>query len=396
MGYLCKYLRGTGWEPVVLTEKMADQTFMLLEDVCTVHAIQYYPEGKGIRSHILRTILLILSVAGLKTYIFKRRAQQLFAFQQFNIILCSAYRSFPLGVAASTAKRLGLPWIADLRDIVEQYSGLEFVATKLPGFIIKNFGRIIRRRFIVSRNRALSSAACATTVSDFHVKALTPYCSAVRLIYNGYDPELFRPRYIPTNKFIVVYTGRLISPAMRDPSLLFQSIRRLSAEGLFTPETFQVQWYTDPASQREIEAEATAAEVSPYMDYRSYVPASQIPDILAASSIVLLLANKSCDGGPRGVVTTKIFEAMGCERPILCVRSDEDVIASLLSSTGCGQAASTLHETCQFVERLYNEWLECGYTSVKVNRTVIESFSRSGQAKQFIDVFEEFSAGGNY
>ena len=390
MGYLCKYLEGTGWEAVVLTEKMGDQTFSLLKDVCTVHSIQYYPTGDGIRSRILRAILLLLSVAGLKTYIFKRRARRLFASQEFNIILCSTYRSFPLGVAASTAKTLGLPWIADLRDIVEQYSGLEFVATKLPRFIANSFGGWIRKRFIASRNHALRSAACVTTVSEFHVNALRPYSKAVRLIYNGYDPELFRPGYIPTDKFIAAYTGRLISPAMRDPTLLFQSIRRLSSEGLFTPETFEVHWYTDPDSRRRIEAMAEAMQVSEFMAYRGYVPASQIPAVLSASSIVLLLANKSSETGPRGVVTTKIFEAMAVERPILCVRSDEDVLAGLLSSTGCGLAASTVDETCRFVGRLYNQWLKCGYTTVNVNRSVVESFSRSGQAREFVGVFGEF------
>ena len=36
MGYLCKYLKGLGWQPVVLTEAIKDNTFTFLANECKV------------------------------------------------------------------------------------------------------------------------------------------------------------------------------------------------------------------------------------------------------------------------------------------------------------------------------------------------------------------------
>ncbi|MDR2497182.1 MAG: glycosyltransferase [Tannerellaceae bacterium] len=389
MGYLCKYLKGTGWEPFVLTEKINDSTFRLLKDVCPVRALPYYPAGGGLAGRLVRMALLLLSVAGFKDFIFRREADRLCARAGFDLILCSTYRSFPLGVAAAAARKFGLPWIADLRDIVEQYTGLEFIATKLPQFVADKFTPQLRDRFIAARNRALQSASCVTTVSAFHVSTLRPYSPGICLIYNGYDPELFKPRTSTSDKFVITYTGRLLSRAMRDPSLLFAAIRMLAAENLLSPDTCRVDWYTDPDSWADIDAAAQDAGVRPYMENKGYVPAEQIPDVLAASSVVLLLANKESATGPRGVVTTKVFEAMAMERPILCVRSDESTIAALLADSRCGTAASGPVEACNFLRLHYRHWLRHGYTCVEPYRPFIESFSRQKQAHEFARIFDE-------
>ena len=389
MGYLCKYLKGTEWEPVVLTEKINDSTFTLLKDICPVDAVPYYPSGNGLAVRLIRMGLLVLSVAGLKNYILSREANRLCARIRFNLILCSTYRSFPLRVAARTARKFGLPWIADLRDIVEQYTGLEFIATKLPQFVADKFTPALRNRFITARNRSLQSVSYVTTVSAFHVATLKPYSPKIRLRYNGYDPEIFKPGILSADKFIITYTGRLLSPAMRDPSLLFEAIQRLAREKLFTPSTCRVEWYTDAASWAEISAAAQLAGVEAYMDHKGYIPAEQIPAVLAASSVVLLLANKETATGPRGVVTTKVFEAMAMERPILCVRSDESTIAALLSDSRCGVAASSLAEASRFLRFHYQQWLHQGYTQVEPYRPFIERFSRKKQAQEFIEVWDE-------
>ncbi|MDR2497835.1 MAG: glycosyltransferase [Tannerellaceae bacterium] len=391
MGYLCKYLGDTGWEATVLTEKIGGGSFAFLRGGCSVHALTYYPAGKGLWAGGLRFLLRLLSVVGLKDYVFFREAKRLLKGGRFELILCSTYRDFPLGAASRAARRFGLPWVADLRDIVEQYAGLEFIATKLPSFVRARFGPMLRRRFIKSRNLMLQSAAHVTCVSPFHLSILRPHSAKISLIYNGYDPEIFRPRIMTSDCFIISYTGRLLSGAMRDPSLLFEAIRQLSGEGLFSPSTCRVEWYTDEASWLAISSASEQAGVGSYMHYKGYVAGDRIPAVLAGSSVALLLANKESVAGPRGIVTTKVFEAMAMERPILCVRSDEGVIAALLAESRCGLAASSLAEASQFLRQYYNQWLHNKRTHVEPYRPFIESFSRRKQAQEFAAIFEEAS-----
>ena len=42
MGYLCKYLRNYGWEPVILTEMVEENTFTFLASQCEAEYINYY------------------------------------------------------------------------------------------------------------------------------------------------------------------------------------------------------------------------------------------------------------------------------------------------------------------------------------------------------------------
>ncbi|MDL2208193.1 hypothetical protein LJB97_01065, partial [Parabacteroides sp. OttesenSCG-928-O15] len=43
MGYLCKYVRSEGWEPVVLTEAVDDeQAFSFLSGQVETHRVSYY------------------------------------------------------------------------------------------------------------------------------------------------------------------------------------------------------------------------------------------------------------------------------------------------------------------------------------------------------------------
>ena len=77
---------------------------------------------------------------------------------------------------------------------------------------------------------------------------------------------------------------------------------------------------------------ATAYPVARYMDFFDYVPASEIPGVLNHSSILLQLANTFASNGPKGFMTTKLFESMAVE-PLLCVKSDESYLEETIRIT---------------------------------------------------------------
>jgi hypothetical protein len=129
--------------------------------------------------------------------------------------------------------------------------------------------------------------------------------------------------------------------------------------------------------------------VAEYMDYHGYVAANRIPAILNASAILLHLANKAGDEGPKGIMTTKIFEYFAVEKPILCVRSDESYMAELLKLTNAGLATTQVEDVCDFIRHYFTQWKEQGYTSAEVNREATAAFSRSRQAEQFMRLFKQ-------
>lgn len=390
MGYLCKYMKRAGWEPVVLTEYIDDQTFAFLTGNANAHYVKFFhATGKIVGKLEWVFILLLDFLFHYKDKKMLKEASHLLENGEYAGILCSTYRTFPLPAAVQAAKKFNLPVIADLRDIIEQYANNEFIAHSFHtvSWLDKLITATFRRRLLKDRNLALSKVDYITTVSPWHTQILSKYTSKVELIYNGYDPEIFYPEQFTTPRFLITYTGRLLSLATRDPQLLFEAIVQLDREKEISPETFRIQWFIDKESQDIIEKEVEKYKIESYMDFHKYIPASEIPGILNRSSILLQLANKSTQSGPKGYMTTKLFEAFAVEKPVLCVRSDEGCLEETINRTHTGLSARNTEEVYLFLGHHYREWKEKGYTKINVNKEEINCFSRQAQAKQFMELF---------
>lgn len=394
MGYLCKYMKRAGWEPVVITEKIPDDTFSFLSGNAEVHAIQYYTQ-KGKISKKLEWIIVFLAdlLFHYKDRKMNKIARKIATQSRFSGVLCCTYRTFPLPAARKIAHHFNLPFVADIRDIVEQYAGHEFLSHSLPQIpiISSAITWLLRQHLLFYRNRELRKADWITTVSPWHVEQLKQYNPNVQLIYNGFDPELFYPEQIKTPQFRIVYTGRMISLATRDPNLLFEAIAQLDKKQIIHPETFRVQWYTDKASQLMLEPLINKYNINNYIDFFGYVPASQIPQILNKSSILLQLANKSDEIGPKGFMTTKFFESLAVEKPMLCVRSDEGCLETAIIETNAGVSARNVDEVYHFIQQKYSEWEEKGYTTSTIKKDVLNKYSRQTQALEFMHIFEKLN-----
>ncbi|MDR1601822.1 MAG: glycosyltransferase [Tannerella sp.] len=392
MGYLCKYLKQNGIEPAVVTEYIHDETFAFLTgDMHVVRVLFYKSESHANHYSKWLNLFLLEMLFGYKNRRMYREARQLTCTNRYDLILCSTYRLFPLPAACRIAKKTRLPLVVDLRDIIEQFSGNEFIGHTLPrlGGLENIIASLFRKINLMRRNRALRQAAHVTSISPWHTELLARYNPRVSLIYNGFDPDIFYPSAVKSERFYITYTGRIVSLLLRNPALLFEAAGQLADEGIIHPEKFRIRWFTDDKSRRILQREAAKYPIADFMEYHEYVPATEIPAILNGSSIVLLLANKSDDRGPKGVMTTKFFEALAVERPVLCVRGDEGCLEEVIRRTRSGLSAHNVQETRQFIEKHYCQWLATGRTAADVDRTEIEKFSRKAQAEQFIRIFDQ-------
>ena len=86
-------------------------------------------------------------------------------------------------------------------------------------------------------------------------------------------------------------------------------------------------------------------------------------------------------------MTTKFFEALGVEKPVLCVRSDESCLAQVINETECGLAATSVEEVKDFILYHYNQWQQNGYTRINVKNK--ELFTRQNQALLFEEIFNQ-------
>lgn len=314
----------------------------------------------------------------------------------YSVILASvSWDLFVLDAGLTISKKWGIPIIVDLRDIHEQRPDLLNVPTQslkslLLNYLLRSFGNIK----IQLRNRILENAQAVTTVSPFHVGQLLKYNDKVLLIYNGYDPDLFKPEYIEkTNTFSIIYTGMVLDEIEQDPTLLFEAVGQLERDQIINTESFRIQFYTPVKYRSYILNHRLFQVVEKYIDFFNYVGYHEVPGLLKRSSIALVLTNISGNNGPKGVLTTKFFDYLGAERPVLCVRSDEDILENTIKKANIGISARTVSDAYNFILEKWNEWKEKGYTTANVNQEYKQQFSRKVQARQFADLFEKVSSG---
>lgn len=371
--YLCNYLVTHGWSVDVYTEQLEPLTF---QHSYKIVEIQVY--FNRTLDWIIKSICTILF--DWKSRYLSRRLQCLTANQQYDIVMVSTFLPTPLRAALQVAQARHIPLHIDLRDIDEQTPTNQYRAhSKWRSRLLHQLYRTIN---IHRRNTIIRQANSISSVSPWHIHHLKRWNNNVSLIYNGYDEQTFVPSDLPTNEFVIVYTGRIYDASLQDPFLFFKALQQMSLSDRL-PKELVVKWYTDQQGKKRVSRWSKQTGTLAYMQFYPYVKVEDIPALLHTSSIVLVASKKSTSHGPHGIMTTKFFEALGVEKPVLCVPSDEECLADVILQTNAGVAASTVEEVQAFILDKYAEWKANGYTRQAVNQEQKQLFTRQYQARQF-------------
>jgi hypothetical protein len=394
MGYVCKYLREFGYNPIIVSEYLPQNIYSELSEKQDVTYVNYYFSSNKMLQNINYAFVFLTDLFfDYKNFSIRKKAEKLIREKKIDIILTSSYRVFPIVAACQLSKRYKIPLVVDLRDIFEQSTNNELISKKITNIsFVNNFiAKNITKKLMKQRNKVLKNADVVTTVSDFHVETLSKYNQNVKLIYNGFDSDLFLPQTIENEKFTITFAGRLHNAELRNPTLLFEAVARLSEEKKIDAKTFRLQFYLmDEVSKKIIFSLAEKYKILDFLDIFDAVANVEIPKILNESSILLLLANKSTgENTPKGIMGTKVFEYLAVEKPILCVRNDEGCLQEIIKWANAGLSASTAENCEKFILEKYEEWQQNGYTHQPVNRDFVRQFSRKGQAAQFVELFEK-------
>lgn len=342
--FLCDYLVQCGYQPVVYTEQFQSHDF---PHTYLIHEKPLYYR------HSWQWLLLALwsLITDWRNRQFSRWLCRQVQNDSFDLVFCTTFSTFPLRAALDVARLHHIPLFVDIRDLDEQVPDSQSQSHRR--WWARPFRRIYRTVNIRRRNRVLRHADCITTVSPWHVDFLRRFNANVHLIYNGYDPIQFYPQDIPSKEFLITYIGRIFE--FQSTSLIEQAVRELALPGL------RLNLHTPDCNP---------------------IPISEVGDEIRRSSILLVLTNPSA----HGMMTTKFFEALGCEKPILCTPSDESLLAQTIRDTRAGLASSDLDEIKAFIIDKYHEWQTRGYTRQPVIGT--DRFSRQHQAEQFLQLFQ--------
>lgn len=378
MGLLSYHLEKMGWDVTIISEDNSEIHYNLPNLPKKVYRYNYQANASKTEYYLKSALNLIYDH---KTNSFLNKFYKEIKNEYFDLVLCSTFNEFPLNLAYKISKKLNIPLLCDIRDLAEQFGSKIYDTNgQTHNYIGRYFTNLLRKRRIQRRNYVLKKANAITTISPWHLDFIKRYNKNVYLIYNGFSEKDFIAKEVKSNSFDIVYTGRLLDLNTRNPELLFNAIEELKLEKL------RIVWYVDKTSKEIISKELENYPITKSIsEINNLVPVSAIPNLLNKSSIILVLTNKSTEDGPKGIMTTKFFEAIGVEKPVLCVRSDEGCLSQVIKETNAGLAATNVEEVKSFITKKYKEWENNGFTRQEIVSR--EKFSRENQAKQFVEIF---------
>lgn len=348
--YFCDYLTRQGHYIEVFTEKNVPLSF---PHNYSIHEVSIYKTHSVIEWAWKSLLSLIYDYKERRFYKqVKAQAQHVY----YDIVLCTTFSTFPLRTALWIANERHIPLVTDIRDLNEQGLWNQLYAHRQ--WYLYPFQRLYRVINNRRRDNVLKYADTITTASLWYEEFLTPLNKHITTIYNGYDPKQFYFKPVPTKTFVISYIGRTYN---YDTSLIYQVLQGLSDLKI------ELRFY-------------------PSKEY-GQLPLDKVGDTIRQSSIMLIFSSPTA----KGIFPTKFYEALGCEKPILCIPSDNGQLAQRITDVNAGIATADIDTITFFIREKYVEWERNGYTHQLVDTSLKAIFSRERQSQQLEQVLLEQS-----
>lgn len=339
--HLCEYLVQKGFDVTLLTEANEPLPFA---HTYPIETIRMYRGGSF--EWFIKTVWTLFT--NWHNRAFARRAihQLPITYHQFDAVLCSAFSDFPLGAAQRIAQALNVPLICDIRDLEEQVEDATYHYHHQSRWLMP-FRHFYRAIHVSRRNKVLRAANAITTVSPWHAEFIKQFNPKVQVMYNGFDDKQFYPEDVRTETFKITYIGSLFEwqkPALEKVKQVIEDL--------------------------DVVLEMHTPQNNP-------IDHTQLGDTIRESSMMLVLTSPNT----HGMLTTKFYEALGCEKPVLCVPSDKGALAELITYTNAGIATDDPEKIKNFILTHFEAWKKNGCTRQATQHR--EEFTRNNQYDQF-------------
>jgi glycosyltransferase involved in cell wall biosynthesis len=266
-------------------------------------------------------------------------------------------------------KKFSIPWIADYRDawttneMSKQERGIYKFIYKLQSIYEKKW---------------VSSALFFSTVSNKYLNNISKFVKKDGVFfYNGIN-DLKEQIDVkkPLNKVKIFYSGTLYSN--QDVESFLKTIFELNKE---FPDEFEVVFaglgYNKIQKQRVTKSLHYCDNILIY----EWLDKSNLQKLLEQSDLLLMLSYKGFDGIP----TSKLFEYLSFNKPVLLFPSDNGIIENILRKVGNHPIVNLKIELYEFLKSYKESNGNINGEIFKINEKKINEFSTYAQMSILID-----------
>lgn len=275
-------------------------------------------------------------------------------------------------------KKTNIQWIADYRD---DWNTSDFIGTSGNGFL----SRIVKKLAIRSEKKWVGSAECITSISPYYAEKISNFVNRPgHVLLNGFELEVPKGTIDPKN-FIITYNGSLYDTQPVEEIL--EVMKRLILEDK-APILLQFPGAAfDPIQKKRIEISGSA--IMDHISITDRIPKEEVLQLQADSDALLMISHSNM----KGVPSSKLYEYLCFEKPIIQYPNDFDIVESTLTETGLGICSSSTDELYKTIKQLVDQKFSGTDTNtseiIKPNKSVIQSYSRQMQTKVLADLLKK-------
>jgi glycosyltransferase involved in cell wall biosynthesis len=285
-------------------------------------------------------------------------------------------------VALSLRRSSGLPWVAEFRDLWAG-SSVRPARSKMRAAAERRLERRVCERadhlvFVSEDNR-----------QRFVVDYGLPW-ERTSVIPNGFDPADFSmlPAAAVFPRFSIAHAGFLYD-GQRDPSCLFAALRGLADAGSLTLQEVQIDFYGrfDPT----VHGRLAECGLESRVRWHGYLAYEDLLPRLRRAYCLLLVLHRSND-----MLPAKLFDYMGCGRPVIAVCPPDSAAGAIVCSTGIGAVVD--HDDVEGMKRVllahWQRWKQGDPQSTQVDASALRMYTRPYQAGQLAALFDQVWSNG--
>lgn len=390
-----KYLSSFGWQPIVIVPRTSNET-VKIDNVRVIETdyqdmiSKFMPKSNNTgrkrevsgRDQTNKFVSKSLSLAG-EIFAYPdsmkywkkpavEAASEIIENEKIDAILSTSSPITSHIIAHDLKEKYGIPWVADLRDL-----------WNLNPYINHNvIRRYFEKRLEMKTFKNVNALTTTTELAKTTLKGIHP-TKRIECVVSGFDPQDFEKTKQTENseKLTLMYAGSLYS-GKRDPSILFDAIGQLIGENKIDSDKIVVDFYGDETNLAEL---SQKYNIKDNVNIHGRITQSEVLQHQMNSDILLLISwmNES----EKMFIPGKVYDCIGCKKPILSIGYKEGSLKDLIDKTNIGYHVSNVDE-CK--KAIYDYYTKYNKNELKYNgNEFAQDYSLKNTAKNFSKILEE-------
>ncbi len=216
-----------------------------------------------------------------------------------------------------------------------------------------------------------------TSVSPVYTYRISQFVKVPgETILNGFDKLMPKIELQDRNSFVIVYNGTLYDT--QDVEGFIRAIIRCI--GLFRNKiNIQIQFpgvSYDPNQEKRLKILIKGYESFFFLTPR--IPKQEVIQLQQKADLLLMLTHR----GQKGIPSSKLYEYLAMQKPILCFPSDHDIVEETLNYTGVGIVIDNEEVLIQKISEYLSYKLSGGLEKIHVQKDFLMKYSKTKQVEK--------------